>query len=103
MASHTVRVVPQEIELIVDDGETVMGSAERLGWQWPTICHGQCECTVCWIEILDGVTNVGPMTDDEREMLQDFPLRRPGKEVRLACQTRVHGPVVVKKRGVTRA
>jgi ferredoxin len=104
MASHTVRVLPQEIELTVNEGETVMSAAERLGWQWPTLCHGQCECTVCWIEIIDGLGNVGPMQDDESDMLEDFALRRSGsKKIRLACQTKVFGPVAVKKRGVTRA
>ena len=30
-----------------------MRAAERLGYHWPTLCHGQAECTVCWIEVED--------------------------------------------------
>jgi hypothetical protein len=37
---YTVCVEPQGIELVARHGETVMAAAERLGWRWPTICHG---------------------------------------------------------------
>src|SRR5271163_2949269 len=37
---YTVRVEPQGIELAARHGETVMAAAERLGWKWPTIGHG---------------------------------------------------------------
>ena len=98
-----VRVEPLGIELEIHPGETVMEAAVRLGYGWPTLCHGEGSCAICWIEVTEGVDHLSPLRDEERESLQLVPGRRFVKGmVRLACRTSVNGDVVVKKRGVTR-
>ena len=48
-----VHIEPSGVQLDVHRGEPLMRAAERLGYHWPTMCHGQAACTVCWIEVDD--------------------------------------------------
>ncbi|MEP4077750.1 adenylate/guanylate cyclase domain-containing protein [Haloferula sp.] len=53
-------------------------------------CGGKAKCTTCRVMILEGLENCLPRNTPEREMAQ---LKGFAPEVRLACQTRVVGPV----------
>ena len=100
-AVATVHIEPANVQLEVCGGESLMRAAERLGYRWPTICHGQAACTVCWIEVddTDAFEPPGPL---ERKGLELFEGRSfyAGKNIRLACQARPVGDTVVTKRGV---
>ena len=98
----TVHVEPSGIDVEVAEGKSVMSEAERQGLFWPTICHGLAECHTCFFEVLDGAENLEPPNDLELTALRDFSGRSwyEGKLIRLACQTRVHGDVTVRKPGV---
>jgi len=69
-------------------------------WQW---CGGHGQCTTCAVIPLSGSESLSPPTRLERFSLAIWfakPLafvrgRWKGREVRLACQTRVAGPVEV--------
>ncbi len=99
--SGTVRVEPAGIDFEVADGETLMHAAERLGYRWPTVCHGQAVCVTCFVEVLDGSANLTPPEPLEGTALASSPVVAiTAGEVRLACQARVTGPVTVRKRGV---
>jgi 2Fe-2S ferredoxin len=80
-----------------------MAAAERQGYAWPTLCHGQAECTACWIEVADPEA-FEPPTPLETEGLRLFDGRSfyAGKEIRLACQARPRRDTLVTKRGVRR-
>ena len=97
----TVHIEPSNVQIEVRSGEPLMKAAERLGYHWPTICHGQAACTVCWIEVddLDAFEPPGPL---ELKGLQLFKGRSfyAGKNIRLACQARPVADTVVTKRGV---
>jgi 2Fe-2S ferredoxin len=100
---HIVRVEPSGRQFEADPGETLMGAANRCALQWPTLCHGQGTCTLCHCRILDGTDNLAPAAEREVEQLGLVMGRFPGVdtgEVRLACQAKVQGPVVVRKAGV---
>ena len=100
---HVVRVEPSGREYEARSGETLMGAANRCGLQWPTLCQGQGNCTLCHCQILEGVENLAPAAAREGEQLGlvmgSFPGVSDGS-VRLACQAQVRGPVVVRKAGV---
>lgn len=96
-----VRVEPSHAVIEVQAGEPLMRAAERLGYHWPTICHGQAECTACWIEVDE------PEAFEEPSPVECGGLRLfegrsfyAGKNVRLACQARPLRDTVVTKRGV---
>lgn len=55
------------------------------------ICGGHGFCTSCRIEVVEGEENLSPVSPLERERLG-----RDAGRLRLACQTRVHGPAHVR-------
>jgi ferredoxin, 2Fe-2S len=80
-----------------------MEAATALGYRWPTLCHGQARCTICAVELVDGLENVqpaGPVEAPVLERLLRLPI--PMGPRRLACQLRLTGDVRVRKNGVER-
>ncbi|QJD31157.1 adenylate/guanylate cyclase domain-containing protein [Methylococcus geothermalis] len=57
-------------------------------------CGGQARCTTCRIQILDGLSNVSPPSPLEKKVASE---RGWDEFTRLACQTHVHGDVVVRR------
>lgn len=100
--THSVVVEPRAITLEVNDGETIMAAARRRGYHWPTLCHGDGTCSICWVEVKAGAEKLSAPTDNERETLALLSARlRATRTVRLACQARVlGGRVTVRKPGV---
>jgi ferredoxin, 2Fe-2S len=97
----TVRVEPLGVDVRVRTGERLMAAAERQGYGWPTLCHGQAACTACWIEV-DDPEAFEPPAPLELKALSLFDGRSfyAGKNIRLACQARPLRDTVVTKRGV---
>ena len=99
-----LRVEPLDVEIETADGETVMDAAERCGFFWPVGCARNGECTNCAMEVVSGVGRLSAMGRYERQNL----VRQRGQRsiedprLRLACQARVLGDVVVYKRGVAK-
>lgn len=65
------------------------GAADRLN------CRGHATCGTCAVEIDGPVSEMGAR---ERQRLS-FPPHDPESGLRLACQTRVEGDLVVRKHG----
>jgi 2Fe-2S ferredoxin len=97
-AGVTVRVLPLDATFTVAPSESVLAAARRSGLRWPSVCNGQGSCTVCHMQIEEGLARAGPEGAGERERL-DFAGRRD-PSFRLACQTQPEGSLTVFKRGV---
>jgi 2Fe-2S ferredoxin len=97
-----IRVEPIGLELAATDGESVMEAAERLGYFWPIGCDRLGECTNCAMDVLSGVGRLSRMGRYERQNIarQRGPRALEDRRLRLACQARVLGDVVVYKRGI---
>lgn len=97
-----IRVEPIGIELEVPEGETVMDAVCAQGYFWPVGCAKNGECTNCAMEIISGVGRVSTMGRFERQNLlrQRGPRSIEDPRLRLACQARIEGDLVVYKRGV---
>jgi 2Fe-2S ferredoxin len=97
-----IRVEPLGIELEAKRGETVMDAFNSQGYFWPVGCARNGECTNCAMEVISGVGRLSGMGRYERENL----VRQRGvrsvedPRLRLACQARIEGDVIVYKRGV---
>ena len=97
-----IRVEPLGIEVATALGETVMDAVSAQGFFWPVGCSKNGECTNCAMEVISGIGRLSAMGRYERANL----LRQRGQHsvedprLRLACQARVEGDVVVYKRGV---
>jgi ferredoxin len=99
-----VRVEPLEIEFEAVANETVMDAANAAGYWWPVGCNRNGECTNCAMQVVSGVGRLSRMGRFERANL----VRQRGQtsiqdpRLRLACQARVEGDVVLYKLGVRR-
>lgn len=97
-----IRVEPLGIEVEAPTGETVLDAVERHGYFWPVGCAKNGECTNCAMEVISGTGRLSGMGRYERVNL----IRQRGARsvedprLRLACQARLLGDVVVFKRGV---
>jgi ferredoxin, 2Fe-2S len=101
-AVNHVLVEPLGEAFEVNDGETVLDAALRQRFWWPQVCMAQARCRTCWVWIADGHENTLPREDLEDAALQSPSWRADVERgnIRLACQLRVRGPVVVERRGV---
>ena len=97
-----IRVEPIGIEVEAPPGETVLDAVSAHGYYWPAGCPKNGECTNCAMEVVSGLDRVSAMGRFERANL----IRQRGirsitdPRLRLACQTRAEGDIVVYKRGV---
>lgn len=94
-----VRVLPLDVVLEVEVGETLMEAAWRLDYYWPTACYGAGQCTECRTVIEVGWENFDPPDAYEQGALDEIAVFA-GRTTRLACQARVRGDAVVTKVGV---
>ncbi len=101
-----VTILPANLDIEVNPGDTLMGGAQALGLYWPTTCGGQAICTTCLSEIVSGADLLAEMGRNERKTLVaergEAILSTP---MRLACQAIVlkDGAVTVNKAGVRAA
>jgi len=97
-----VRVEPSGFEIEAATQATVMEAAEAAGYFWPIGCDRAGECTNCAMEVVSGLGRLSAMGRYERLNLrrQRGPRGADDPRLRLACQARVLGDVVVYKRGV---
>ncbi len=97
-----VTIQPLNWTIEAAEGTTIMEAAWALGLYWPTTCGGEGICTSCACTIEEGAENLDPQGPNERKTLSEewgeAALR--DARMRLACQARVRGDVVVSKPGV---
>ncbi|HIK36774.1 MAG: (2Fe-2S)-binding protein [Geminocystis sp.] len=93
----TIKFVNENKEVVVAEGANLRRKAIENGvdiyrWRGKLMnCGGYGQCGTCIVEIVEGMENLSPKTDFELRKLK----RKP-ENYRLACQTLVKGPVVVK-------
>jgi 2Fe-2S ferredoxin len=96
-----IRLEPSGYEIPAQPGETLMEAARRAGYYWPTTCGGNGECTTCACTIVEGAANVSEMGRFEsKSLLAGRGRSAVSQGLRLGCQTRVFGDIVVRKPGV---
>jgi len=102
--SASVRIQPLGVTIEVEAGETLFDAAFREGFEWPSTCFGQLECTLCATRIQQGYEHFKPMSEAEEHALK---YRYAGdddqRDLRLACCLEINGDggeIVVFKKGV---
>ena len=98
-----VTVEPAGYEFEAAAGQTVMDAANAGGYFWPEGCPRNGECTNCAMQLISGLGRVSQMGRYERANLvrQRGPRSLEDPRLRLACQVRIDGDIVVYKLGVT--
>ncbi len=93
----TIKFVKENREVVVANGANLRLKAIENGVDIYTLtgkmmnCGGYGQCGTCIVEIVEGMENLSPRTDFEERKLKKKP-----QNYRLACQTVVNGPVIVK-------
>jgi uncharacterized 2Fe-2S/4Fe-4S cluster protein (DUF4445 family) len=83
---------PSGLRVPCADGESVFEVGRRSGIAISTACVGKATCGLCRVKIVDGETHLSPLNAAEKKHLGNVYFLN---KVRLACQTRVSGDVVV--------
>jgi ferredoxin, 2Fe-2S len=97
-----IRIEPLGIEIDARQGDSVMEAANAGGYFWPIGCDRLGECTNCAMDVISGVGRLSRMGRYERNNLirQRGTVSVENPRLRLACQARIDGDVVVHKDGV---
>ena len=88
MSKHTVRFLPHDLAIKVEDGETVIRAALEAGVHINASCGGEGVCGKCRIMVEDGVV-AGGISEQLSEADQE-------KGFRLACRALVKGDLVLR-------
>ena len=66
---NRVTVLPLDLTLEVEEGQTVMQAAHAAGYTWPTECEANASCGLCVSIIREGIGNCGEIGAEEKETL----------------------------------
>jgi uncharacterized 2Fe-2S/4Fe-4S cluster protein (DUF4445 family) len=89
MAKYSVTFKPQNIDIEVERGTSLLKAISKAGLRLETDCGGMGRCGKCKVVVHKGTT---PLTPREREYLTPFEIKN---RVRLACQAYIRGATVV--------
>ena len=95
----TIHFLPDDRDVEVADGETILTASLRAEIPHAHACGGKARCSTCRVLVLDGVDMCGPRTDVEEDLAQQLQF---GDDVRLACQTTVRGDMSIRRPVVDR-
>ncbi len=91
-----IKFVEENQEVIAADGANLRIKAMENGVDLYTFggkmmnCGGYGQCGTCTVEVVEGMENLSPKTEVEKRILRKKP-----DSYRLACQTKVNGPVSI--------
>ena len=98
-----VRLEPLGIDIPVRAGENVMAAAQRAGLKWPTVCSGMAQCGWCHVAVLSSAVPLDKPGQQEAIMLKHALNKPDDGSVRLACQLKPKGDLVIERVGIKAA
>jgi uncharacterized 2Fe-2S/4Fe-4S cluster protein (DUF4445 family) len=88
----SVTFQPTGLRVDCADGDSIFDVGRRAGIAISTACVGKATCGLCRVKIVEGEAHLSPMSSAEKKHLGNVYFIT---KIRLACQTRVSGDVVV--------
>lgn len=90
------RVIFQQEKTIddADESQSLLQISRGHGIPHVAACGGNARCSTCRVLVLDGLENLTPRTEPETRLAR---VKGFEPNIRLACQTRVRGPVTVRR------
>lgn len=85
---------PDHLRVDITERQTLLNAALAAGIPHTHVCGGHARCSTCRVIIVEGLENVDPPNAEEKALAERLSLP---KEVRIACQTTVRGPVRVRR------
>lgn len=87
---YPVTFLPKGKKTHVAPDTTLLEAAMEIGLNLQHKCGGNATCGTCRVRIEEGYENLCPVNQREVELLGEDRL---GRKFRLACQSKVNGPV----------
>ena len=90
----TLFIEPDQQQLAITSDKTILAGATEQGIPIAHACGGHARCTTCRVYVLHGIDYLSARTTEEEALAQrmKFP-----PCIRLACQTRIHGDVSIRR------
>jgi ferredoxin, 2Fe-2S len=93
----TVKFTRENLLVQIEDGETILTAAKKIGAPEGDRCGGVCACSTCHVYVTKGFDNTSDIQDEEFDILDKaFDVRSTS---RLGCQAKVHGDIEVEISG----
>ncbi len=89
-----LRLIPDNLQIEIAPEQTVLAAVQNAGVPIASACGGNAQCSTCRVWIVDGIENCAPRTEPEAQMVARLHLP---DNLRLACQTRIAGPVTLRR------
>jgi adenylate cyclase len=86
--------LPEDRDVDVEAGESLLDAALRGGIAHTHVCGGAARCSTCRVRIVSGAEACATRTRAEERMASRLGF---GPEIRLACQTQLTGDVTVRR------
>lgn len=93
-AMPTIRVVDRDVEVPTQGADPILFVLLDNRVTITSICGGNMSCGTCNVEVVEGMENLNPPSDDEARVLER--IKRQGPNVRLACQCVPRGDVAIR-------
>jgi len=85
---------PDDKEIATSSRETILAASLREGIPHAYACGGRARCSICRISVEEGLEFCSPRSKGERTVAERLHF---SPEVRLACQTKIHGDIKVRR------
>jgi adenylate cyclase len=85
---------PDQVRVDIEGRQTLLNAALAAGIPHTSVCGGNARCSTCRVIVVEGLENVDPPNEEEQALAKRLGLPR---EVRIACQATVRGPVRVRR------
>lgn len=83
----------EQIDIEIEDGQTILDAAKKAGAPEGDRCGGVCACSTCHVYVVAGFDKLSEIEDEEFDILDKaFDVRASS---RLGCQAKVHGDISV--------
>ena len=86
--------LPDQVEVYITVGASILDAALDNNISLNHNCGGNCACSTCHVIVESGFETLNPISDDEKEMLEEVDNRT--NQSRLACQCIVTNNLVVR-------
>lgn len=89
-----IKILPDDRKIEIGENETILAASLKAGIPHAHACGGNAACSTCRVIVMKGKDYVNSKTDKERKLAECLHFT---EEIRLACQTKVTGDVVVNR------
>jgi adenylate cyclase len=89
-----ISYAPDARRVEASPGETILEAALRAGIRLTHACGSKARCSTCRVAILQGLANCSPRTRAEQAVADHLRFK---PMIRLACQTRIAGPLSARR------